>query len=54
LIKDDDGKIIGTLSSGEDITQRRLDEEIIKKNSEKLSRLLHHLRLATEAAQIGI
>jgi PAS domain S-box-containing protein len=34
-IKDDDGNVIGTLSSGEDVTdQRRMQDEIIKKNKE--------------------
>jgi PAS domain S-box-containing protein len=54
FIRDDQGKIIGVLSSGEDITIKRKNEEIIKENSRKLGRLLHHLKLATESAQIGI
>ena len=54
FIRNNSGKIIGTLSSGEDITQRRKDEQIIHENSKKLGRLLHHLKLATESAQIGI
>ena len=34
-IKDDDGNIIGTLSSGEDVTdQRRMQDEIARKNKE--------------------
>ncbi len=46
ILKDDDGKIIGTLSSGEDVTQhRRLDEQI--KTSNQM------LRTAEQIAGIG-
>lgn len=54
LIKNNQGKIIGTLSSGEDITKKREDEKLIKINTERLGRLFHHLKLATESAKIGI
>ncbi len=35
LLTDSDGRPIGTLSSGEDITERKLTEETIKKSEEK-------------------
>jgi PAS domain S-box-containing protein len=54
LIKNKRGEIIGTLSSGEDITDKKRDEEIIESNNKKLSKLLRHLKLATESAKIGI
>jgi PAS domain S-box-containing protein len=42
ILKDEKGKITGTLSSGEDITEKKIKEDIIKKRteeSEKFSRL---------------
>jgi diguanylate cyclase (GGDEF)-like protein/PAS domain S-box-containing protein/putative nucleotidyltransferase with HDIG domain len=39
FIKDESGKIIGILSSGEDITERKLADETIKSLSEKMSQL---------------
>lgn len=39
LLSDDAGKITGLLSSGEDVTERRLAEEEIKRRNEELSAL---------------
>jgi PAS domain S-box-containing protein len=47
VLKDDDGKIIGTLSSGEDITERNKTLEVLEKNEESL-------RLALKAAGAGV
>ena len=35
ILKDDDGNIIGTLSSGEDITDRKKGEKLLKQSEEK-------------------
>ena len=43
LIKDESGKIIGTLSSGEDITDRKQAEEDIKKLNKELPRNVYEL-----------
>ncbi len=40
VYKDDNGKIIGTLSSGEDITKRKIAEEGLKKQREQLEELV--------------
>ena len=38
ILKDDDGSISGTLSSGEDITERKRTEEALRESEEKLAR----------------
>jgi len=40
IIKDENGKIIGTLSYGEDITKKKKQEEKLKESEEKLKTLL--------------
>ena len=47
LLRDETGNIIGTLSSGEDITERRRAEEELKERETKLN-------LALEAAGMGV
>lgn len=42
LILDNDGKIVSTLSSGEDITERKKTEHILKINEEKYRTLFEH------------
>ncbi|MBR9705770.1 PAS domain S-box protein, partial [Candidatus Pacearchaeota archaeon] len=42
ILKDDNGKIIGHLSSGEDITEKKKAEEEIKKSKQKLEWHLEH------------
>ncbi len=36
LLKDDKGNVVGTLSSGEDVTERKRAEEALRENEEKL------------------
>ncbi len=47
ILHDDDGNIIGALSSGEDITEQRIAEEQLRRSEEQL-------RLTLENAPIGI
>jgi len=44
VLKDDDGKIIGTLSSGEDITERKKAEESAEESKKKLDAVNEKLR----------
>ncbi len=41
LLKDEAGNIIGTLSAGEDITERKLADNLLKRQNEELSELAH-------------
>ncbi len=41
ILRDDDNTIIGTLSAGEDITQRRMADDLLKKQKDELSELAH-------------
>ncbi|MBD3415054.1 MAG: PAS domain S-box protein [Candidatus Aminicenantes bacterium] len=43
LLRNDDGKIIGTLSSGEDITKRKLAEEQLQENEKNFRDLVNNL-----------
>ena len=55
LIKDDKGQVIGTLSSGEDITQRRLAEDQLQQHREHLEEIVAErtsaLAIAKEVAE---
>ncbi len=41
ILRDENGTIIGTLSSGEDITQRKIADDLLKKQRDELSELAH-------------
>lgn len=40
LLKDDEGRIVGTLSSGVDITEQRKSEQILRESEEKLKAIM--------------
>ncbi len=46
VLTDDAGNIIGTLSSGEDITERKLAEETLRKSNQLLEKTVNSLREA--------
>ncbi|MFC2084202.1 PAS domain S-box protein [Bacteroidota bacterium] len=48
VLKDDDGKIVGTLSSGEDITETLKMTNEIKKSHEELTALSNHMEKVRE------
>jgi PAS domain S-box-containing protein len=48
ILKDSSGKIIGILSSGMDITERKHTEEKLKKSQQNLRRLISHLQSVRE------
>jgi len=48
LLKDDYGRIVGTLSSGEDITDRKKTERKLREHEEQLKSLASELSLAEE------
>lgn len=41
ILRDDNNTIIGTLSAGEDITQKRMADDLLKKQKDELSELAH-------------
>jgi PAS domain S-box-containing protein len=49
ILKDDEGRISGTLSSGEDITKRKLAEEVLKESEEKFRSALMGLPIMVNA-----
>ncbi len=52
IISDEKGNIVGTLSSGEDITDRKKAEESLKKNEEEAKRLAHENSIMAEIGRI--
>ncbi len=42
LLRDEQGKIVGTLSSGEDITERKLAAEALRESEEKLTKVFQN------------
>jgi diguanylate cyclase (GGDEF)-like protein/PAS domain S-box-containing protein len=46
-VRDQDGEIIGTLSSGEDITEKRQAEEALHQSRERFKRILEDMPLAS-------
>lgn len=48
LLKDENGRIVGTLSSGEDITKRKEAEQKLRRHEEQLKSLASELSLAEE------
>lgn len=54
VLKDGNGKIIGTLSSGEDITERRRTEEAFKKSAEETRSLLEFQNRVIDTAVVWI
>jgi PAS domain S-box-containing protein len=41
ILRDESNNVIGTLSAGEDITQRRMADDLLKKQKDELSELAH-------------
>ncbi|MHA2296619.1 MAG: PAS domain S-box protein [Candidatus Hodarchaeales archaeon] len=54
ILRDENQSIIGTLSSGEDITERKRAEEALKRSEENLRWESDLLRRITEASPVGI
>jgi PAS domain S-box-containing protein len=54
VLKDDNGKIIGTLSSGEEITERRRTEEALRKSAEQARSLLEFQNKVIDTAVVWI
>lgn len=51
VLRDDKGKIIGTLASGEDVTERKRTEERLRRSREQLRALAHRLQSVREEAR---
>lgn len=51
VLRDDDGTILGTLSSGEDVTDQRRDEDALRLSEERLTALLALARRQEEPEQ---
>ena len=54
ILKDDEGSIIGTFSSGEDITKRKQAEEALSKSRDELRNLTVHLEQVREEERTRI
>ncbi len=52
IVQDEDGKIIGTLSSGEDITERKKAEDNLRKSEQSYKELAERLSNALNEAKI--